>query len=67
MPCASGGMKSTPTAVCEVHSNVEPMRLRREAAVVETLERYQRQSENHPNKCILAEVRPKQRIKKKLG
>ena len=61
----AGGMKSTPTAVCEVHNNVEPLRLRREAAVVETLERYKRQSDKHPNKCILTEARPKQRIKKK--
>ena len=61
----SGGLRSTPTAACEIHTNVEPLRLRREAAVVETLERYQRQDENHPNKIILEQQRPKQRIKKK--
>ena len=61
----SGGLKSTPTAACEVHTNVEPMRLRREAAVVETLERYHRQSDDHPNKKLVNKQRPKQRIKKK--
>ena len=61
----SGALKSTPTAACEVHTNVEPMCLRREAAVVETIERYQRQNDDHPNKKLLNNQRPRQRIKKK--
>ena len=61
----SGGLRSTPTAACKIHANVEPLRLRREAAVVETLERYQRQDSDHPKKKILEERRPSQRIKEK--
>ena len=36
----SGGLRSTPTEACEIHTNVEPLHLRREAAVVEMTERY---------------------------
>ena len=61
----SGGMKSTPTAACEIHTNIEPMQIRREAAVVETIERYKRQSEDHPNRKVIEEPRSAQRIKKK--
>ena len=31
----SGALRSTPTAACEIHTNVEPMHIRRQAAVVE--------------------------------
>ena len=41
----SGAMKTTPTAACEIHTNVEPFHLRREAAVVETVRRLTRQEE----------------------
>ena len=58
-------MKSASTAACEIHTNVEPIRIRREAAVVETIERYKRQETNHPNRKLLEEPRPEQRIKKK--
>ena len=61
----SGAMKSTPTAACEVHTNVEPMKIRREAAVMETVERMKRQDSEHPNKKIVDKYRPIQRIQKK--
>ena len=61
----SGALKSTPTASCEVHTDVEPLRLRREAAVVETVERYKRQEKGHPNRQLVEAPRPPQRIKKK--
>ena len=61
----SGAMKSTPTAACEVHTNVEPLSIRREAAVVETVERMKRQESEHPNKKIVEKYNPVQRIKKK--
>lgn len=44
-----GGMKTTPTAVCEIDSNVIPLEKRREQAVLEAVERYHRMPENHPN------------------
>ena len=61
----SGGLKSTPTAACEVHTNVEPMNIRRDAAVVETVERYRRQVPNNPNRIITEKDPPIQRIKKR--
>ena len=45
----SGGLKSTPKAVCEIHTNIEPPNLRREAAIVQMVERYRRQDQQHPN------------------
>ena len=61
----SGGLKSSPTGACEVHTNVEPMKLRRDAAVIETVERYKRQDIKHPNRIITDATRPYQRINKK--
>ena len=61
----SGALRSTPTAACEIHTNIEPMHLRREAAVVETMERYKRQDKDHPNRGLVDAPRPAQRIKRK--
>ena len=61
----SGALRSTPTAACEIHTNIEPMHLRREAAVVETYERYRRQERDHPNRKLVESQRPAQRIQKK--
>ena len=61
----SGALRSTPTAACEIHTNIEPMHLRREAAVVETYERYRRQERDHPNRKLVEHQRPAQRIQKK--
>ena len=58
----SGALRSTPTAACEIHTNIEPMHLRREAAVVETYERYRRQERDHPNRKLVEHQRPAQRI-----
>ena len=41
------------------------MQIRREAAVVESIERYRRQEVDHPNRKIIEEPRPPKRIKKK--
>ena len=49
----SGGMKSSSTAACEIHTNIEPMQNRREAAVVEAIERYKRQNTHHPNRILV--------------
>ena len=61
----SGAMKSTPTAAVEVHTNVAPMNLRREAAVIDTVERFKRLDDKNPNKILTESKRPEQRIKKK--
>ena len=56
-------MRSTPTAACEIHTNVEPLDLRREAAVMEGFERFKRLDANHPNRKLVESKRPKQRLK----
>ena len=43
-----GGMRSTPTAACEIEANIEPMDHRRKRALLESVERYKRQEEDHP-------------------
>ena len=37
-----GGMRTSPTAACEIDARVEPLDLRRERAVMESFERYKR-------------------------
>ena len=60
----SGAMKSTATATCEVHTNVAPMNLRREAAVINDDERYKRLDNKNPNRILTESERPIQRLKK---
>ena len=43
-----GGMRSTPTAACEIEANIEPMDHRRKRALLESVERYKRQEKDHP-------------------
>ena len=61
----SGGMKSTPIAACEIDCNIEPLELRREAAVLEMVERYRRTEDSTPNKSIIDNWKPNDRIKQK--
>ena len=61
----SGTLRSTQTAACEIHTNVEPIHLRRQAAVVETTERYRKLDVNHPNRQLTEASRPAQRIEEK--
>ncbi|XP_055861377.1 uncharacterized protein LOC129921966 [Biomphalaria glabrata] len=48
----SGGMRTTPTAACEIDSNIEPLKLRRNRAALEAIERYRRLEDDHPNKLL---------------
>ena len=57
-------MKTTPTSACEIECNIEPLDIRRDAAIVTTYERYQR-LEHHPNKALIQTWRKKTRIKQK--
>ena len=61
----SGGMRSTPIAACEIDCNIEPLELRREAAVLEMVERYRRAEAPTPNRSIIDNWRPNERIKQK--
>ena len=61
----SGGMRSTPTAACEIDANLEPLDLRRERAALECIERYRRLEEDHPNRQIADSWTPNQRLQQK--
>ena len=58
----SGTMKTTPTSACEIECNIEPLDIRRDAAIITTYERYQR-LEHHRNKALIQTWRKKTRIK----
>ena len=60
----SGGMRSTPIAACEIHTNIEPLDIRREAAVMEMAERYKRLPQEHPNKQLVDQWKQCTRLKK---
>ena len=60
----AGAMKSTSTAACHIHTNVQPLGLRREAAVLEMVERYRREDDDHPNAQIVKQWKENTRIKK---
>ena len=61
----SGGMKSSPIAACEIDSNIEPLNLRREASVVEMVERYRRSDKESRNRKIVDKWTPTEQIKQK--
>ena len=60
-----GGMKSSPTSACEIDSNVEPLEMRRKKAALELHERSKRLENNHPNKALVDNWKPKNRITQK--
>ena len=57
-----GGRRSTPTAACEIDANIEPLDLRRERAVIESVERYRRLEKDHPNRELVDSWTPNQRL-----
>ena len=61
----AGAMRSTSTAACHIHTNIQPLGLRRDAAVMEMAERYRRQEEHQPNKKIVKKWKENKRIKKR--
>ena len=60
----SGAMRTTPTNACEIHTNTEPLDLRRQRSTVETFERYLRLEETNDNRKMATHWDPKTRIKK---
>ena len=60
-----GGMRSTPTSTCEIHTNVEPLRIRREKAALEMYERAKRMDTQHPAKLLVDNWKQKERIQHK--
>ena len=61
----NGGMRSTPTSACEVHADIEPLRLRREKATLELFEKCKREERNNPNRRLVDEWQPQTRLKQK--
>ena len=58
-----GGMRSTPTAALEIEANIEPLKLRRERAVMQSVERYKRFDKDHPNYVLVDTWTPNNRLK----
>ena len=61
----NGGMRSTPTAACQIHANVEPLGMRREKAALELYEKTKRTSCDNPNRKMIDAWEPKNRIQQK--
>ena len=61
----NGGMRSTPTAACEILTDVEPLGLRRDKAALEIYERNIRMNVDDPNKKLIDKWRPQYRLKQK--
>ena len=59
----SGGMRTTPTAACEIHTNIEPLEFRRKRAALELYERSKRLECNHPNRILVDKWKPNKRLK----
>ena len=59
----SGGMRSSPTAACEIHTNIEPLEIRRERAALELYERSKRLERDHPNRILVDKWKPNKRLK----
>ncbi|GFS18314.1 reverse transcriptase-like protein [Elysia marginata] len=61
----SGGMRSTPTAAFEIHTIIEPLGLRRDAAVMNMVDRYKSSDKRHPNEQLIDTWKPTGRLKQK--
>ncbi|GFS24435.1 hypothetical protein ElyMa_005157100 [Elysia marginata] len=61
----SGGMRSTPTAACKIPANIKPLGLRRDADVMNMVERYKRCDNSHPNRQLVDTWKPIGRLKQK--
>ena len=59
----AGGMRSSPTAACEIHTNIEPLEICRKRAALELYERSKRLEANHPNRILVDKWTPNQRLK----
>ena len=59
-----GALRTTPTSACEIDSNIEPLRLRRERSTALTLERFKRMEEENPCRQMVDRWEPTERIKK---
>ena len=56
-------MRTSPTAACEIHTNIEPLENRRKRAALELYERSKRLEKDHPNKILVDKWKPNPRLK----
>ena len=56
-------MRTTPAAACEIEASIEPLDLRRDRTILETVERYRRQDIDHPNRKIIENWKEVRRLK----
>ena len=59
----SDGMKSSPTAACEIHTHIEPLEIRKKRAALELYERSKRLERDHPNIVLVDKWKSNQRLK----
>ena len=59
-----GALRSTPTSACEIDSNIEPLKIRRERITSLTLERFKRLEESNPCRKMVDTWKPLDRMKK---
>ena len=60
-----GGMRSSPTAACEISANIEPLELRRKKAALELYERALRMEPKHPCKILVEKWKGLARLQQK--
>ena len=58
-------MRSAPTAACEIHANIEPLGKRREKAALELYEKTMRTSCDNPNRILVENWQPTNRLQQK--
>ena len=61
----NGGMRSTPTAACEISANVEPLEIRRKKAALDLYERAKRMEPNHPCRILVDQWKGLARLQQK--
>ena len=60
-----GGMRSSPTAACEISANVEPLEIRRKKAALDLYERAKRMEPSHPCRVLVDKWKGLSRLKQK--
>ena len=60
-----GGMRSSPTAACEISANIEPLEIRRKKAALELYERAMRMEPTHPCRHLVEKWKGLARLQQK--
>ena len=60
-----GGIRSSPTAACEISANVEPLELRRKKAALDLYERAKRMEPSHPCRVLVDKWKGLSRLQQK--